>query len=221
MKNRYLFLTFVLFLIASCANDELSENNNKLNISEYGFEFELVQRNQVEIPSTSNNVICKIEDITAGQTQLTIKTENEILLDRSIRVGDVLKFMYNSENYTIECLNLENKLIGEDYGNFIINSQSKKKKIVKDETELIEILLVKIESSDIVFIRNGSEYSPKEAADHLRSKLNETNGQIKTLDAFIKNIASKSSMSGKPYLVKLKNGNILTAEKWYKEQMKN
>ncbi|MCP4442931.1 MAG: DUF5329 domain-containing protein [Aureispira sp.] len=43
-----------------------------------------------------------------------------------------------------------------------------------------------------------------------------TKGTIKTLDQFIENIASKSSISGKPYQVKLDDGTIVNTTDWYK-----
>jgi hypothetical protein len=212
MKN--IILPFILLLYAACSTNEPFPKN-KLHISENGFEFKLFQRNQIEIPSDSNNVFCYIDDITAGQTNLILKSGNSIILDKSIRKGDVIKFSYNSVNYTLTCTDLINKLIGEDYAFYKISALSKTSKI-KDESAKIEQLLKKIESSGITFIRNGTAYNSVEAAKHLRAKLKEANGQIKTHDQFIKNIGSYSSMTGKAYLVKLKNGKVITAEEWYK-----
>lgn len=209
-----IILSLLILLIAACSMNEPSPKN-KLRIPKNGYKFKLFQRNQIEIPSDSNNVFCSIDDITAGQTNLILKSGNSIILDKSIRKGDIVKFTYNSDKYTLTCTDLINKLIGEDYAFYEISALSKTTKI-QDESAKIEQLLKKIESSGITFIRNGTAYNSVEAAKHLRSKLKEADGQIKTLDQFIKNIGSYSSMTGKAYLVKLKNGKVMTAEEWYK-----
>ncbi len=57
--------------------------------------------------------------------------------------------------------------------------------------------------TDIVFIRNGSEHNASEAAAHLRLKLGNTKNRIDTAEQFIDKVASASSITGKPYLVRL------------------
>lgn len=81
------------------------------------------------------------------------------------------------------------------------NSNSEEDKIVK--------LILFIEKSNAVFIRNGNEYDAKEAADHLRMKRKKAGNKVKTAKDFIDQIASKSSMSGEAYKMKFKNGSIL------------
>lgn len=86
------------------------------------------------------------------------------------------------------------------------------------EAERIEAALKKIETSNVVFIRNGDEHEAKKAAGHLRSKLKGTNGKVKTFDEFVDHLATKSSMSGKPYLVRLTDGAVVPLAKWLREQ---
>jgi hypothetical protein len=78
----------------------------------------------------------------------------------------------------------------------------------------IDYLLRYIESADCRFIRSGTEYSPKEAADHLRTKLDKAGSRVKTAEDFITGIASKSYLTGKPYQIKLPNGSIQPAGPW-------
>lgn len=73
----------------------------------------------------------------------------------------------------------------------------------------IEKLIAYIENSDAKFIRNGSEYLAKEAAEHLRMKRRKAGSKIKTAKDFIDHIASKSYMSGEPYQMKFSNGSII------------
>jgi hypothetical protein len=77
------------------------------------------------------------------------------------------------------------------------------------ETEKIEKLISFIGHSDASFIRNGTAYTGKQAADHMRLKLSRAGSAIKTAKDFIDKIASTSSMSGKPYKVQFKNGTEL------------
>jgi hypothetical protein len=77
------------------------------------------------------------------------------------------------------------------------------------EDAKIEKLLAFIEShNELRFIRNGSEYSAKEAADHLRSKRESAGSRIKTARQFIEYIASKSYLSGKLYKIKYPDGKL-------------
>lgn len=223
-KSTLLLFSILLAILSSCSyiGDDKKNVTNELKIPLNGFEFQLFQRTKIEIPSESGNVFCQIDDITNGQTYLRIYTKMEVLFEKSIREGETSLFQYKGK-YKIECSDLMNKLVGEDYGDFKISNISKtiNSTLKIDESKQIETLLFIIENSSIIFIRNGTEYSSKEAADHLRSKWEQSGRQIKTLDEFIKNIASKSSMSGTPYQIKLKSGEIISAEEWYNEQLSN
>ena len=78
-----------------------------------------------------------------------------------------------------------------------------------DETRQIELLLARVEAmQDVVFIRNGKEYSSKKAADHLRLKWNKAGRHVKTAEDFIDICGSRSSISGKPYKIRFPDGRI-------------
>ena len=77
------------------------------------------------------------------------------------------------------------------------------------EEQKIEKLIAYIENSNAKFIRNGSEYIAKEAAEHIRMKRRKAGTKIKTAKDFIDHIASKSYMSGEPYQMKFSNGSII------------
>lgn len=74
------------------------------------------------------------------------------------------------------------------------------------EPQKIEYLIAFIAKQDGAFIRNGSEYTPAQAAEHLRMKWKKGGSAIKTANDFIEKLATSSSMSGKPYQIKFKNG---------------
>ena len=77
-------------------------------------------------------------------------------------------------------------------------------------------LIDQVAKSHLTFIRNGVEYSSQEAADHIRNKYEYFKSQIKSPEDFIHLCASKSLMSGKPYLVSTVQGKI-PVEKWLGE----
>ena len=210
MKNT-IFLLFTLLLVACSSKDEVA---NQLSLPKNGYKFQLVQRTQALIPSTDGNVTCSINDITKGQTEIVIKENENVLLAESIMEMEPINFKLNGHSYTITCTFMMNKLIGQDYAQFELVENIHPDQQVKDETKEIEALLKKIETSDIIFIRNGNEHTAKEAAEHLRSKWEQTNGKIKTKKDFIEQLATKSSLTGELYLVQLKDGSKIKAEDW-------
>ncbi|EMO14731.1 YfeK family protein [Leptospira santarosai] len=83
----------------------------------------------------------------------------------------------------------------------------------------LNVLMALFESCECKFIRNGVEHGPKEARSHMERKLKKASeGKIKTIPEFIDYVASKSSVSGKPYFVKFANGEIKESGVWLKEK---
>lgn len=76
------------------------------------------------------------------------------------------------------------------------------------EEQKISFLIAVISKLDAKFVRNGSEYSPQDAADHLKMKRKKAGNRIKTAREFIDGIASKSSQSGEKYTIKFKDGHV-------------
>ena len=83
----------------------------------------------------------------------------------------------------------------------------------------IDGLIAFVRTSDVRFIRNGSEYSAAQGADHLRDKLDKAGDRVKTTDDFITGIATKSYLSGKPYLVKFPDGRTQPTGEWLKAHL--
>ena len=65
----------------------------------------------------------------------------------------------------------------------------------------IDHLLAFIASSPCTFIRNGAAYDGAQAAGHIKDKYDYYRDDIHSAEDFIALAASKSAMSGKPYLV--------------------
>lgn len=75
------------------------------------------------------------------------------------------------------------------------------------EQEKIEALIKHIDGlPDAKFIRNGTEYDAKSAAKFLRGKWDSNRKGIKTAKDFIEKAASVSGTTGKPYLIRFKDG---------------
>ena len=96
------------------------------------------------------------------------------------------------------------------------------------EKRKIDFLIHEVSKVDGVFIRNGSEHTPKEASKHLRMKLNNalsswfTPSKEKwTAELFIEKVASKSSLSGKAYQIKLKTGKVIESKQWFLNKLKH
>jgi Family of unknown function (DUF5329) len=80
--------------------------------------------------------------------------------------------------------------------------------------ETIDYLLQYVANSKAVFIRNGSEHTPAEAVNHIKAKYAHFKDQIKTPQDFIRLSASKSLLSGKPYLVRTPDGKEMRLDEW-------
>ena len=66
----------------------------------------------------------------------------------------------------------------------------------------INHLLNFISNSGCQFIRNGTEYSVKDARKHIEKKYKYFKSQVNTTEDFIKYTATKSSMTGELYQVR-------------------
>ncbi|GAA0345661.1 YfeK family protein [Morganella psychrotolerans] len=73
----------------------------------------------------------------------------------------------------------------------------------QEETRVDNLLIAVGKQEQLLFIRNGSEHNAAEAESHLRLKLGKTKKRLKTAEQFVDNVASKSSITGTPYQVKL------------------
>ena len=90
-----------------------------------------------------------------------------------------------------------------------------------NERALIDKLIVFVESQKgMKFVRNGTEYECSEAAKFLRGKLEKMGKEVTTAHEFVERIASKSTMSGKPYHVKFHDGKTMLASQFLIEELK-
>lgn len=92
-------------------------------------------------------------------------------------------------------------------------------KAESDSTQqAIQFLIGTVAHSNLVFIRNGKSYNSAEAAEHIREKYEYFRSRIENPQDFIRLCASKSLLSGKPYLVVTAQGTIPVA-KWLEQKL--
>jgi hypothetical protein len=85
-------------------------------------------------------------------------------------------------------------------------------------TREIAHLFSALEQSNCQFYRNGSWYTQAKASAHLRRKYDYLlkAGLVKSTESFIDLAASKSSMSGRPYLVKCGDSAPVESNTWFR-----
>jgi hypothetical protein len=89
------------------------------------------------------------------------------------------------------------------------------------EADRIRQLIAAVETlQGAVFIRNGVEYDAKAAADHLRLKLKAAGDRVKTAEDFIRLCASRSSVTGWAYRIRLADGTVLETETFFLNVLK-
>jgi uncharacterized protein DUF5329 len=80
------------------------------------------------------------------------------------------------------------------------------------QAQRIDYLISAVESMGAAqFIRNGTTYDAKAAADHLRLKRRMAGSHCATAEDFIRYCATQSSVSGKPYQIRLPDGTMVTS----------
>ncbi len=78
----------------------------------------------------------------------------------------------------------------------------------------IQHLLTAVGSSGCTFVRNGKQHhTAAEAESHLAMKYKRAGSRVKTAEVFIERLASKSSWTGKPYLIECA-GQSMPSQEW-------
>jgi len=86
--------------------------------------------------------------------------------------------------------------------------------------DTISYLLHYVATSKATFIRNGTSHTPDEAVAHIKAKYDHFKPQIKTPEDFIRLSASKSLLSGKPYLVRTAEGKEMRLDEWLTDALR-
>jgi len=86
--------------------------------------------------------------------------------------------------------------------------------------QTVNYLIDHVGKSNATFIRNGATHTAAEAAAHIKAKYEHFKNQIKTPEDFIRLAASKSLLTGKPYLVRTPDGKEMRLDVWLTEALK-
>ena len=78
------------------------------------------------------------------------------------------------------------------------------------DEQVIEKLLAQVAAqADVQFVRKGEAYDAATAVKFLRGKWDRQREDVNTVRDFIDKIATKSSTTGQPYLIKFKDGHTV------------
>ncbi len=83
----------------------------------------------------------------------------------------------------------------------------------------IEYLISAIGESGCTFVRNGKRHSAAEAEAHIRMKYRRAPRHAKTAEMFIDRLASKSSMSRKPYRMDCPGEGSVESARWLSSRL--
>jgi len=83
----------------------------------------------------------------------------------------------------------------------------------------IDFLISSVADSSCVFVRNGEEHDAAKASQHLQMKRKRGKKYYDTTEQFIDRIASRSSWTGKDYLVRCGDGGAVTANEWFSDKL--
>jgi hypothetical protein len=90
------------------------------------------------------------------------------------------------------------------------------------EKKKIDFLLHEIEQlKGAKFWRNGTSYSPHDAAEYLRMKMtwNYRSKPVTSAKDFIERIASKSTITGKPYLIQMEDNKKMESKTFLEQRL--
>lgn len=198
-------------LAAVCAIEAIPR---ELDVPPEGARFTIPQRSEAPLPGARKWLRVEIDDITAGQVQLTVRAAGgPLLVDRvSVRERDRVPLRVGGRDYAIVVEKLENLLIGEDWAELRVLAAEG---LGRDRiAELLEC----IRSAKVTFVRNGSEFGGEAAAIHVRKKLAAL-GREPTIVEFVDRVASQSSTTGEDYIVKLEDGTTALMRVWLQQQL--
>jgi HD superfamily phosphodiesterase len=90
----------------------------------------------------------------------------------------------------------------------------------KAERAKIESLIAAVAKLDgAVFVRNGKAYPPKTAARFLRGKWDDRSDDVLSAHDFIEKVATRSSTTGRAYLVRYADGREIPTAAFLRSQL--
>ena len=87
------------------------------------------------------------------------------------------------------------------------------------EKSRIEYLLNALDENELIFVCDSGEKPGAWAKEHLREQYYELNPPVATAEEFIDMIGTRSPVTGKSYLIKVRNEPIISAQKWFRNKL--
>ena len=84
---------------------------------------------------------------------------------------------------------------------------------------IVQHLIAYVAQSDLTFIRNSKQYTAKEAAEHMQKKYEYYRNDIETPESFIELCATRSVLSGEPYLIINEQGEKIRTSEWLLKEL--
>lgn len=169
-----------------------------------------VQRRSEVVPGTRGWLRVRLGDITMGQVLLTVlDAEGSVVVPtRPVWERDGVVVPLAEQDLVLRVDRLVNLLIGDDRAEFTVLPRPE---FVPDR---VTALVDRIEAADgVVFVREGEEWSPRDAAAFLRIRVATWRGAQRTPERFF-DVACVSSITGEAYGVRLPDGTELTLREW-------
>jgi hypothetical protein len=196
----FILLRVALILQVGCEAEPSPAPVQSSHLESVPVSLTVKQRSSTAVPGSANKL-----QIAAG-----------LLIPRtSITEGESIPFKLGSLNYQLQLKRLHNALVGDDFAEFEIADA-----VLTEQVKIAKLVGIVASLDGASFIRNGTEYTPEKAAKHLRSKLREAGDQIRTAEQFIEHIASKSSVSGHPYQLRLPDKSVVPAEIFLRDRLR-
>ena len=88
------------------------------------------------------------------------------------------------------------------------------------ERRAIEALITSVaQLRDATFVRNGKPYDASKAARFLREKWKSRESEVRTAEDFIERVASVSSTTSKPYLIRFVDGREIQSAEYLRAEL--
>lgn len=212
---RVVALVLAAMLAAACSREPAEARGLK----PLSVEMTVKQRSTTPVPGSEGELCLTIDDITRNQVMVSLagKDRGPVLAPVSLSPGTSATFKFGGGSYLLTLKKLENALIGDDFGTFVFSSAAAH--AWSESAKIERLIQIVAGTRSAVFIRNGIERTPWEAAEHLRGKWLLKAGAIGTATQFIDLAASRSSASGEPYQVRLPNGRLMKLGDFLRERL--
>lgn len=195
-------------------------------IAEVPVTLTLEQRSMTPIPGSDGQLSLTIDDITRGQVAVSIlDADNRALAGPvSLTAGQTVPVRVEGTDYHLRLEKLSNALVGSDFATLVIDvasgSDTPDSTNALTELQKIEHLIEIVAAQEnAAFLRNGTPYTPADAAEHLRTKLSAAGSRIQTAQDFIDQIASRSSVSGEEYHIRFEDGRTMSTREFLQQQL--